>query len=94
MTNYVFEVEYERTEATFLTRSSALLLLVYQSIQQTYSTNSVIVDSNLAHSDSGDCLPVTSVPPEAMDSYQRSGGHLLEKFFVLRGRWLGVHHLG
>ena len=24
------------------------------------------VDSNLAHSDSGDCLPVTSVPPEAM----------------------------
>ena len=66
MRNYVFEVEYKRTKATFLTCPSALLLLVCQSIQQTCSANSVSVDSNLAHSDSGDCLPVTSVPPEAM----------------------------
>ena len=79
MRNYVVKVEYERTEATFLTRPPALLLLVCQSIQQTCSANLVTVDSNLAHSDSGDCLPVTSVPPEAMVCwYQRSGGHLLE----------------
>ena len=35
-----------------------------------YRGRELLVDSNLAHSDSGDCLP---------ESRQRSGGYLLEK---------------